>query len=313
MAYSIISRVRSCLLLLGIGGSVLPACQAKHETERTEIAAGVAPAPAAASEAQTLAQLFGPIIRGAWVNANYLALLRQTKSPIIAADSIGDVSEMTINPSERMGDSLSVGLGLGNHEGGNMTVYFRPSQSLRALPTSYQVYNPPPGSKTELGYQFTPHDTILLLTTYTKSRKIFTQATYKRIRRVETDELEALNQAVNQLLFTGNYKGIDSLGHPVQITFSTDGRVEGITGFKSYYVNTDFEGGPGLDIDHLILDRESKHLCRLNYSHSAHTLRLYTAPMLDARLIPGAKDAYFAPELIRGRLLYTLTRRLAQK
>ncbi|MFC7667971.1 hypothetical protein ACFQT0_11680 [Hymenobacter humi] len=221
---------------------------------------------------------------------------------------MGEVSEIHINPAARTGDSLVTELGLGNHEGGNMTLYFRAGQQANALPTSFRNYDSP-GSFAELSYRVGGRDTTLQLTTFSQERKVLSRASYQRVAGARPGTLGALNRAVNKLLFAGSYTGVDSLGRPVRMQFEADGRLKGLKGFKSYSVNTDFSGGPGADIDHLVLDPQTPHRKLMGYHHRADTLRLYAAKLVEPRLVAGSQDDYTLPELVRGRLLFTLVRR----
>ncbi len=268
----------------------------------------VAPRPASASQLQTLAQRFDPIIRGAWVTTGYLKALQQSRSPLKAADAVGAVSEIHINPAARAGDSLVLTVGFGNHEGGAITLYYRPGQQPNSLATRYRDYESP-GSYAELSYRLGTRDTTLLLTTYSRSRRALHRAGYRRVAGAQVGTLGALNRAVNQLLFVGSYTGADSLGKPAALQFAANGRVKGLKGFRNYSVNTDFSGGPGNDIDHLVLDSHTKHARLMGYSHRADTLRLYAAGTVEPQLVAGTEDEYTLPVLVRGRLLFTLVRR----
>ncbi|SFQ73051.1 hypothetical protein [Hymenobacter arizonensis] len=268
----------------------------------------MAPPPASPAQLRTLAQSFDPIIRGAWVTTGYLEAVQKSKSPLKAADAVGAVSEIHINPAARAGDSLVLTVGFGNHEGGNTTLYYRPGQQPNSLATRYRDYDSP-GSYAELSYRLGPRDTTLLLTTYSRSRRALNRTAYRRVAGAQVGTLGALNRAVNQRLFVGSYTGVDSLGKPAAMQFAANGRLKGLKGFRTYTVNTDFSGGPGNDIDHLVLDPQTKHTRLMGYSHRADTLRLYAADTVEPQLVAGTEDEYTLPVLVRGRLLFTLVRR----
>ncbi|MBD2724085.1 hypothetical protein [Hymenobacter armeniacus] len=248
-----------------------------------------------AVSATSLAQQVLPLIGGAWVKADYLQAVQQTKSPRKAFDLAGPVSEILISPARLTGDSLVASLGLGNHEGSDMTVYFRPGRHAKALTTNFVDYEVP-GSFAELSYQAGAADTALALTTYAPSRKVLARTTYRRVSGASLTDLAALNRAVRQLLFTGRYVGTDSLGRSARLEFGADGSLKGLKGFRTYDVNTDFMG---VDLDHLVLDSDTKHRREMSYRHSGDTLRLYAARWAEAEV----------PTLVRGRLLFTLVRR----
>jgi hypothetical protein len=305
---------RPCLALwvgLLISLPLCNACQSSKSEEQAAASAAEQPVAArspALAQAEALAQRFGPIMAGAWVNAEYLAMVQRTRSPRQAYESTGSISEIHLNPSERVADSLVVGVGFGNHEGGSITLYLRPGQHPAALPTSYRHYDQP-GSFSELSYHLGP-DTTLLLTIYSKTRKVLERASYQRIsRRAQSDGATALTYAVNHLLFAGSYAGTDSLGRPVRMQFTADGQVKGLKGFRHYAATTDFGGGPGNDIDCIELDPRTKHGRPMGYQHRGDTLRLYGATLVGEQRVPGTTDEYTLPVLTRGRLLFTLLRR----
>jgi len=248
-----------------------------------------------ATQAEVVAQRVSPIIKGAWVKADYLAAVQKSKSPLMAFDLAGPVSEMIINPAERTVDSLVVGLGLGNHEGGNMTVYFRSGSRPNALPTSFKDYESA-GSFAELSYKVAAADTALLLTTYGKTGKVLARASYQRVRGASLAELEALNRAVRHLVLVGKYTGTDSLGRAVRMEFTDNGQLKGLKGFKTYDVQTDFLSDT---IDYLTLDSGTKHSRRMAFRRQADALRLYAAHEEDNPV----------PTVVRDRLLFTLVRR----
>jgi hypothetical protein len=291
------------VLLLPLGN----ACQTGKSDEQAVTSAlenPVAEKSPAAVQAEALAAQFGPILRGGWVNADYLAAVRRTKSPLQAFELARPVSEVHFNPRRRTGDSLRTMMGLGNHEGAPLTVYFRPGLGLTALPTSYRDYETP-ASFSQLGYQISARDTTLQLTTYSKARKVLARTTLQRVPGASLTELDAAQRAVNQLLLAGSYLGTDSLGRLARLQFTADGRVKGLKGFQKYDVAIDFGGGPGNDIDHIKLDVYTRHSRPMAYRHSGDTLHLYAATLL----LPGPATDLEVETLVRGRRLFTLVRR----
>jgi len=272
-----------------------------QSTKSEETASSAAEAPVAASspalvQAEVLAKRFGPIIQGAWVNADYLAAVQKSRSPLQAADAVGAVSEIHINPAGRSADSLVLGAGFGNHEGGSITVYFRPGQQSTALPTNYRDYDAP-GSFAELSYQLGSGDTNLLLTTYGKNRQVLARTAYRRVSGASPNELNALNLAVRRLL-AARYAGADSLGRPAQLEFMAGGQVKGLKGFRQYDVATDFAGGP-VETDYLLLDNETRHRREMAFRQTADSLLLYSVRTQTGDV----------PTLVRGRPLFRLVKR----
>lgn len=297
-----ISRILTALTMpLGL------ACQNSDSEQRSATATppadtAVAPAAGAAPSTQTqmLARQFGPFLRGTWVNTEYLAAVTKAKSPILAADKVGEVSEMDISLARQAGDSLEVTLALNNHEGGSLTVYFRPGLQATSLPTSYPDYEVL-SNFTEISYVLGPGDTMLVLTTYSKARTIVDRSSFRRVPGVRVGKLEGLNTAVNRLLFAGRYTGLDSLGRPVQLQLTADGQLRGLPGVDTYYVSTDFGGGPGNNIDNLTLSYQNTPVRTLGFQHRVDTVRLFATRL--------AFDKDSVETLVRGRVLYTLRRR----
>ncbi|TGE28537.1 hypothetical protein [Hymenobacter metallicola] len=278
----------------------MPCWIACQQSASTEQAAATAPPPQSQTTyPATLAQRFGPLLRGSWVNADYLAHVRKSHSPQLAFDYTGEISEFSISLAKQSADSLVVGLGLGNHEGGNLTIYFRSGLQPNSLPTNWPDYEEP-GNVSEISCQVGPRDTTLVLTTYSRDRKVVRRVSYERVPGVAADEIVALNRAVNTVLFAGRYTGQDSVGRPVQIQFTPDGRVQGLPGATSYDTSTDFGGGPGNDIDNVTFSNAARADRTIHFTRNADTLRLYSTTLLEP-----VDDA---PTLTRGHLLYRLVR-----
>ena len=147
----------------------------------------------------------------------------------------------------------------------------------------------------ELSYEVNTRDTTLVLTTYSKKRKVLHRATYQRVPGASPIDLVALNRAVRQLLLAGTYRGTDSLGRAVRMEFTEDQRVKGLKGFKTYDVQTDFMGEA---IDYLKLDWDAKHGRTMGFRRTGDTLQLYAT----------REEAYPVPTVVRGRRLFTLVK-----
>ena len=299
-------RYRQQILIVSV--LFLGSCQSKQDEGRTEKKSQEVAVTPLAAPIETLARRFSPIIRGAWVSANYLAVLEETNSPIAAFDSAGYVSEIHVSPVVPSGDSLVSGVSYGNHEGGDISIYFRPGQRPNSLLTNQREYDHP-GSFGEISYQLGSRDTTLTLTTYSRNNKVLRSASYRRIHGTRLDELDALNYAVNKLLFAGSYAGIDSVKRPVAVRFTADGRIIGLNGVMKYRVNTDFGSGPGNDIDHLSTQVNGKHRRLMSYRRSGDTLRLYAASVVKTKSKPGTDDETIDETMTQGKQLFRLIRR----
>ena len=292
----------------------LGACQdtpTQVPTKTGTLAAASSPA-----SAESLAHQFGPILRGAWVRADYLAVLKRTKSPLLAASllvestkELGQISELDIDPAQRAGDSLKTLLLLNNHEGDELTLYFRRGRQAASLATATNPYSAPPGSFTELSYCVSAQDTTLLLTRYRKNGAVGAQVAFERVRGVRIGERAAVQYRVNQLLFEGQYAGADAVNKPLRVQFTADGRVTGLPHATTYAVLDDFAGGdyPIDGTDYLVLDPSSEPQQVLVYQHRADTLRLYTITT-STKTRPRPRDYLgdLPPLMVRGKLRFTL-------
>lgn len=289
--------------------SLVTACQTgQPETERNPAFEEVAIADSVAPEvspqaAAATAQRLMPLLKGAWVQKSYLDAVQRTKSPQQAWSKLTEVAEFHINPKDFARDSVAVGLSLGNHEGGQCALHFRPTRHAASLPLSFRDYQQP-SNYYELDFGARQADSILTLNKYNRQHKLLTSVAYRRIRlpldraREEESLNEGLEQEVRRLLFVGQYHGQDSAGRALTARFLPNGTVIGLPGFQQYGVNTDFAAGPENNLDMLIFNLYSPQQRNFTFRFSHDTLRLYAVQ-------PDAEHIDLRP----AKLHYTLVRR----
>ena len=119
----------------------------------------------------------------------------------------------------------------------------------------------------QLGFKISENDTALILYSHDdKDSNIAIERRYVRAR----DELtgnDTINSATfsgmtyyhNKLLVTGKCSYMDSLGHKYNAEFTDYGKVTGIMGFHTYYVEGVFGQGPDDDTDAIIFNRDNKN------------------------------------------------------
>ncbi|WP_259065519.1 hypothetical protein HDF24_01995 [Mucilaginibacter sp. X4EP1] len=245
---------------------------------------------------QKLIKKFKPIIQGVWVKKDYIDEIARTKSPLKAFDKAHHITTMIIEPELVKGDSLLIGVGYGNHEGGNLIVKFSPGHSA----SSILAYNPGgriDSSFYELKYLI-KKETTLILYTFDQNKKLVDSAEYFRVFDNQNGkELGyGTDYTVNKILISGNYILTDSLNRTSQITFTNDGNVSGLNNFKTFYISIDFTTPPN-NLDEIIFDLYSKKNKSYAFNINADTVNLYNTSQ--------SADSI---NLIKGKLVYKLVR-----
>jgi hypothetical protein len=200
-------------------------------------------------------------------------------------------------------DSVEIGASYGLHEGGNLTLLLPLRSTDNALPIRRQLGED--SITSELAYQITATDTILLYVTRQKqTRQIIHKIAYRRTGTpMQDSNMEpAVEQGVNRLLVAGSYSGIDSLNRAIHVQFLTDGTVKGLP-YAKYFIPTDFTGpNPG---NTLVFDAYTEQGDELAAVFGRDTLKLYTI-----RSSTGVAAGEVDPNNVfsRSRLRYQLVR-----
>ncbi|SNC74786.1 hypothetical protein SAMN06265337_2546 [Hymenobacter gelipurpurascens] len=284
---------RSCLAAL----LLLAACQRPQPEAADPTRTGESTEPALSAAGAATLQRVGPFLRGVWVKSAYLEAVARSKSPIKAADQLTDVVALSIDPGKAAGDSLRVEANINNHEGTSFQALLRAGRQTTSLPTNWPDYQQPANFH-ELSYHLTPTDTFLLLNKYNPQKRLIQSVRYTRIPGVPqtaTAASDGLQRVVNRQLLAGTYTATDAKGSKKQVQFSPAGQVDGLDGFRQYYIATDFVVTVENNLDNLIFDLGTKRQQDFVYTISRDTVRLYQARVQD-------------PDLLRGPLQYTLVR-----
>lgn len=200
-------------------------------------------------EVDDLKEKFSEVFNGVWVLTDYIKSIESTKSPLKSAEKFDGVVTMIIDIKNQV-DSLFVGVSWNNHEGDNFTVYSISGNLENSLKTNLIDYENK-SNYYELGYENISNQTYLALYHYNKDNKLIDKKLFSKVADKQTDDDAAwgLQYIVNEKLFKGDYTLIDSSDNKTNVSFKSDGILIGMPEFKSYYVFTDFMGGPETILD----------------------------------------------------------------
>jgi hypothetical protein len=221
-------------------------------------------------------QKFKPFLQGVWVPADYVEELVNTKSPHKASDNLKTISELVIDTSGNLQDSLEVGISLGNHEGSQFVLYFKQGQASNTLATNISDFDDKDGFY-ELGYVLNPVDTFLLLYHYDKNKKLIGQTKYIRVKEVQPGKSleDGFQYMVNKKLVAGTYKATDTTGKEFVVRLANDGSISGLPNRKTYYILTDFvaedEEGP----DEICFDIQTSEQNCYGFQIKGDTVKLF--------------------------------------
>ncbi len=229
-----------------------------------------------ANRIDSLKQNFIPIFNGVWVLTDYIKAIEQTKSPLKAADKLQGVVTMIIDAGIKS-DSIEVGASWNNHEGYNFTTYFIAGQNLNSLRTNIPDYDERTNYY-DLGYETINNETFLFLYHYNKSNKLIDKKRFTKVADEQRDNDAAwgLQYIVNEKLFSGNYLLIDSTNSSSKINLKSDGSLTGYSDFKTFYVFTDFTGGPETILDGIAFNIQTNNSKGFAFKISNDTTYLYS-------------------------------------
>ena len=210
-------------------------CRSKTKSPSTD---SISSSVSAKDQSAELIQKFKPIIQGVWVKSDYIDKVIKTKSPLKAMGEASGITTMVFNTDKISGDSLKVGVGWENHEGGELTLKFE--QGL--FKNSLKVYlgTDTSGGFHEIGLSFDKRDTTLVLYHFNKHNKVIEKISYLKVYNHIGDDLgSAIHYIINKQIIAGTYSTKDSIGIPSPVNFTTEGNISGFLGFKTYYLNID--------------------------------------------------------------------------
>jgi hypothetical protein len=210
------------------------------------------------------------IINGNWYEPTYIADIQKTKSPAQSKNSLAAMVEIDIDTSQVVDDTLEV-RAPSVHEGTTFKIIFAPGIIPNSVRTDIVDYET--GSNFyELGYSISAKDTVLIIYHYDKNKKLLGQKEY---RKAPKSSESALQYMVNETLFSGNYKTVDSSGQALTLNFSNDGIVTGLPGYKKYYVLTDFVAVDENSVDEVCFDVQTMNQRCYGFTIKADTIKLY--------------------------------------
>lgn len=230
-----------------------------------------------------LIKQFKPFLHGVWVQADYLDDIEKTRSPIKSGKKLTFITEIIIDTSDISADSLIAGIALGNHEGSNMILYFKTGKNSNSLITNIRGFENESDSY-DLGYEISKSDTGLIIYHFDKNQKLLDKIEYIKVDEVAhgSNYEEGFQYMVNKKLMAGSYKVIDTTGIERSVQLTNEGIIDGLPGFKTYYVITDFVASPQDSIDQICFDIQTdKQICYA-FEIRKDTMDLFKAPINEA-------------------------------
>jgi hypothetical protein len=116
----------------------------------------------------------------------------------------------------------------------------------------------------------------LVLYHYDKNRNLVETIRYLKAPKSNIDgNADGLQYMVNKELVSGKYKVVDSTGTEYQINLTVEGRINGLKGFKSYYILTDFVVSSENITDELCFEIETADQKCYRFEIVADTINLF--------------------------------------
>jgi len=228
------------------------------------------------NQVDNLKQHFIPILNGVWVLTDYIEEIEKTQSPLKASDKLNGIVAMDIDENMQS-DTIFVGISINNHEGYNFTTYFVQGQNSTSLKTNIPDYDEE-SNYFELGYETGNNQTFLVLYHYNKNNQLIDKKEFTKVsdKVQNSDVSRGLQYIVNKKLFSGNYLSIDSKNSTGKVKFNSDGSLTGFPDFKTYYVITDFLGGPVATFDEIIFNLYEENSKGFAFKIDGDTTFLYS-------------------------------------
>lgn len=227
-----------------------------------------------------LIKQFKPFLHGVWVQADYMDDIVKTKSPVKSGKKLTFITEIVIDTSDISADSVIADIALGNHEGSDLILYFKKGKALTSLITNISGFEDEFDSY-DLGYEISNNDTGLIIYHYDKNQRLLDKIKYIKVDEVaHGSSLEdGFQYMVNKRLITGSYKVIDNTGFERSVKLSNDGTINGLPGFRTYYVITDFVASPEDSIDQICFDIQTDQQICYAFEIREDTIDLFKAPI----------------------------------
>ncbi len=224
--------------------------------------------------AENFRQNFVPTLTGSWLMTDYMTEIEKTKSALKSAGKLQDVVEM-ITDGKTTNDTLEVNVSFNNHEGDGFMLMNAPGQT----PNSYKTDladNEISTNFYELGYELLNKDTFMFLYHYDSGNKLLDKRQFSRSVYNPTDVNRAggIQYFVNDKLLAGNYTCMDANNKQYKVQFLPDGTVTGFPDVTTYFIFTDFNGGPVPKFDEMFLESENTST-NYGFQISGNTINIY--------------------------------------
>ena len=218
------------------------------------------------NESPDLIQQFKPVIGGVWVKKNYIKKLVKSKSPLAAAERVMGITTLYIDTEKLKGDSILVPVSWNNHKGNNVALRFQPGKNTTTIMLGDD----------ELSYSIKRNDTTLIIYHYDDATKETITAKYIKALNSQPagDFNYGMNYMINKGLMAGRYDATDNTGKTYNVIFTEDGKVSGLPGLSTYFVQNDMTG-PKQEVDVILFNRGTTNPIAYAFERTKKTLNLY--------------------------------------
>ena len=201
--------------------------------------------------------------------------IEKTLSPIKSANKLKGIVTLFI-PKTNNTDTIEIGASWNNHEGYGFRTFLKQGQKSNSLRTDLPDYDDE-SNYYDIGFEKIEDKIFLFLYHYNRSNKLLDKIKFTKVKvnDTENDLAEGLQQIVNEKIFSGNYLFFDSTNNPIKLSFNSDGKIFGHSDFKTYYVFTDFIGGPEPTVDEISLNFRTKESKNFVFKANKDTIFLY--------------------------------------
>jgi hypothetical protein len=192
----------------------------------------------------SLKTAFFAVSKGVWVSTRYIQEIVKTESPLQAAGKLEGVVAMIV-PEKSQGDSVEIQASWNNHEGYSFLIYFQPGEQPNRLVTTMRDANHA-ADIFEVGYETEDGETHINVYRYDKRQGLVDAQEFTKVADAapDNDVTWGLQAIVNEKLIAGSYTVYDSTKNMGFLKFNREGTCAGYGDFKSFYLFTDFLGGP---------------------------------------------------------------------
>lgn len=231
------------------------------------------------NQSATLIEQFKPLIHGVWIKKDYIKKVKKSKSPLEAAERSKGITMMLIDTLKMSGESIEVPLIRNNHETGKETLTFEPGRNTTTIMFG----------KDELSYKLKKDTTLIIYHYNADTRETDLSQYIKVLDKAPAAGLAAgMDMAINRAIIAGRYEGTDAGGKKIAVNFTDDGKVSGLPGLSTYFVQNYFGPDPGKGHDELIFNRSTTGQKVYSFVLHKKALQLYN----DAAQVKSDKPSF---------------------